>query len=52
MNALSNHVSEMSDGFDYRIGHCGVLHMTVESMHASCLRCLDLPQREMGGSTP
>jgi len=39
-------------GFDHRIGHCGVLHMTVESMHASCLRCLGLPKRELGGSTP
>jgi hypothetical protein len=39
-------------GFDHRVGHCGALRRTVESMHASCLRCLGLPQREMGGATP
>jgi hypothetical protein len=26
-------------GFDHRAGHCVVLHMTGESVHASCLRC-------------
>jgi len=26
-------------GFDHRVGHGVVLHVTVESVHASCLRC-------------
>jgi hypothetical protein len=38
-------------GFDHRVGHYGVLHMTVESRHAPCLGGLDLPKRELGGPT-
>jgi len=36
-------------GFDHHVGHCGVLHVTAESVYASCLRCLGLPQRVLGG---
>ena len=40
------------EGFDHRVGHCGGLHMTAESMHASCLRCVGLLKRELEGPTP
>src|SRR5215471_2789364 len=34
-------------GFDHRVGHCGGLPMTEAFMHASCLRCVGLPQWEL-----
>jgi hypothetical protein len=36
-------------GFDHCVGHCGVLHMTAESMRSACLRCLGLPSRNWEG---
>jgi len=39
-------------GFDHRVGHCGVRHVTAASVHAACLRGFGLPQRALGGPLP
>src|SRR5712671_5404497 len=52
MHVLHGILRDHPHGFDHRVGHCGGLHMTAESMHASCLRCVGLLKRELEGPTP